>query len=73
LDTTESLCDGEYSSRYVSERLKQDEIHVHSCERQGNSTDNPGKREKSLKSIIIEPAIHAAGSGHGKRDRQAAK
>jgi hypothetical protein len=38
-----------------------------------NSTDNPGKREKSLKSIIIEPALHAAGSGHGKTDRQAAK
>ena len=32
LDTTESPGDGEYSSRYVSERLKQDEIHVHSCE-----------------------------------------
>jgi hypothetical protein len=28
LDTAESLGDGEYSSRYVSERLKQDEIHV---------------------------------------------
>jgi hypothetical protein len=38
-----------------------------------DSTDNPGKREKSLKSIIIERAIHAAGSGHGKTDRQAAK
>jgi hypothetical protein len=38
-----------------------------------NSTDNPGKREKSLKSIIIERAIHTAGSGHGKRDGQAAK
>jgi hypothetical protein len=38
-----------------------------------NSTDNPSKRETSLKSIIIEPAIHAAGSGHGKTDRQAAK
>jgi hypothetical protein len=38
-----------------------------------NSTDNPGKREKSLKSIIIERAIHTAGSGHGKTDHQAAK
>ena len=38
-----------------------------------NSMDNPGKREKSLKSIIIERAIHIAGSGHGKTDRQAAK
>ena len=38
-----------------------------------NSTDNPGKRENSLKSIIIESAIHTAGSGHGKTDRQAAK
>jgi hypothetical protein len=38
-----------------------------------NSTDNHGPREKSLKSIIIELAIHAAGSGHGKTDRQAAK
>jgi len=44
-----------------------------SCERQARSTDNPGKREKSLKSIIIERAIHTAGSGHGKTDRQAAK
>jgi hypothetical protein len=70
LDTTESLGEGEYSSRYVSERLKQDEIHVHRCERQGNSTGDLGQREKSLKSIIIERAI-SAGSGHGKTDRRA--
>jgi hypothetical protein len=73
LDTTESPGEGEYSSRYVSVGLKQDEIHVHRCQRLGNSTDNPGKREKSLKSIIIERAIHTAGSGHGKTGRQAAK
>jgi hypothetical protein len=73
LDTTESLGDGEYPSRYVSERLKQDEIHVHRCERQGQFNARPWQREKSLKSIIIERAIHTAGSGHGKTDRQAAK
>jgi hypothetical protein len=38
-----------------------------------HSKDNPGKKEKSLKSSIIEPAISTAGSGHGKTDRQAAK
>jgi hypothetical protein len=44
-----------------------------SANARANSTDDPGKREKSLKSIIIERAIHSAGSGHGKTDRQAAK
>jgi hypothetical protein len=73
LDTIESLGDGEYSSRYVSERLKQDEIHVHSCERQGQFNGQPWPKRKIVKSIIIERAIHTAGSGHGKRDRQAAK
>jgi hypothetical protein len=70
LDTTESPGDGEYSLRCVSGRLNLDEIRANAGV---NAADNSGKREKSLKSTIIERAIHTAGSGHGKRDGQAAK
>jgi hypothetical protein len=71
---TNQLDDKEYSSRRIAERLKADENHVHGLIRLRSShSDGAWQRKHWRQSFIIEPAIHAAGSAHGKSGGQAAE